>query len=86
MNYIIHTPSAVRLKKEILESVSNNRDARSLSNRLQPEVRKNGKDIVTWKCVETKANGKSLYTLLINGWRKEGVYPSSIILVIMRLK
>ena len=47
MNYVIHTPSAVRLKKEILESVSNNRDA-------------NGKDIVTWKCVETEANDKVL--------------------------
>lgn len=47
MNYIIHTPSAVRLKKEILESVSSNRDG-------------NGKDIVTWKCAETEANEKVL--------------------------
>lgn len=74
MNYIIHTPSAVRLKKEILESVSNNRDARSISDRLpldsvaftkrsdykEPEGRKNGKDIVTWKCVETEGNEKVL--------------------------
>ena len=47
MNYIIHTPSAVRLKKEILDSVMTGADS-------------NGKDIFTWKCVETEANDKVL--------------------------
>ena len=47
MNYVIHTPSAVRLKKEILESVSNNAGA-------------NGKTITTWQCVETEANDRVL--------------------------
>ena len=42
MNYIIHTPSAVKLKKEILDRVSEKIDA-------------NGKGIVTWQCVETDA-------------------------------
>ena len=58
MNYIIHTPSAVRLKKEILESVSNNRDA-------------NGKDIVTWKCVETETNDRVLVHTTYQ-WEKKG--------------
>lgn len=40
MNYIIHTPSAVRLKKEILDRVSEKVDA-------------NGKGIVTWQVAET---------------------------------
>lgn len=47
MNYIIHTPNAVKLKKEIIDSVMTGADA-------------SGKDIVTWKCVETEANEKVL--------------------------
>jgi len=47
MNYIIHTPSAVRLKKEILDSVQAGSDA-------------NGKSIISWKCFETEANDKVL--------------------------
>ena len=60
MNYIIHTPSAARLKKEILESVSAKADARSSSARLLPEGRKNGKGITTWQCVETGASERVL--------------------------
>lgn len=47
MNYIIHTPNAVKLKNEIIDSVMTGADA-------------SGKDIVTWKCVETEANDKVL--------------------------
>ena len=58
MNYIIHTPSAVRLKKEILESVSNNADA-------------NGKTIATWHCVETEANDRVLVHTT-DQWEEKG--------------
>ena len=58
MNYIIHTPNAVRLKKEILESVSNSADAK-------------GNDIRTWKCVETEANDKVLVHTT-DQWGKKG--------------
>lgn len=47
MNYIIHTPSAARLKKEILERVSEKVDA-------------NGKGITTWQCVETGVSERVL--------------------------
>ena len=47
MNYILHTPSAARLKKEILDKVSEKVDA-------------NGKGITTWQCVETGVNEKVL--------------------------
>ena len=47
MNYIIQTPSATRLKKEILDSVSAGADA-------------NGKSIDTWKCTETEEGDKVL--------------------------
>ena len=40
MNYIIHTPSAAKMKKEILDRVSEKIDV-------------NGKGIATWLCVET---------------------------------
>lgn len=40
MNYIIHTPSAARLKKEIFDRVSDKVDA-------------NGKGIATWQVAET---------------------------------
>ena len=58
MNYIIHTPSAVRLKKEIVDSVLAGEDSK-------------GKDIITWKCVETEANDKVLvYTA--DQWEEKG--------------
>ena len=47
MNYIIHTPSAARLKKEILDRVSEKADA-------------NGKGIATWQVIETDGNGQVL--------------------------
>ena len=47
MNYIIHTPSAARLKQEILDKVSEKVDA-------------NGKGITTWQCVETGATERVL--------------------------
>lgn len=39
MKYIIHTPSATRLKKEIIDSITEKVDG-------------NGKIIATWQCVE----------------------------------
>lgn len=47
MNYIIKTPSATKLKKAIIDSVTDKVDA-------------NGKGIATWQCVETDANEKVL--------------------------
>ena len=47
MNYTIHTPSAERLKKEILDRVSEKVDA-------------NGKGIATWQVSETDGNGHVL--------------------------
>ncbi len=58
MNYIIYTPNAVRLKKEILESVSNNSDG-------------DGSDIITWKCVETKGN-EIVLVYTANQWEEKG--------------
>lgn len=60
MNYIIYTPSAARLKKEILDRVSEKVDARSISDRLLPEGRKNGKGIATWQVAETDGGEKVL--------------------------
>ena len=58
MNYIIHTPSAVRLKKEIVD-------------RVLAGVDPSGKAIDTWKCVETEANDKVLvYTA--DQWEEKG--------------
>ena len=47
MNYIIHTPSATRLKQEILKRVEEKADA-------------NGNGIVTWKIADTDAHEKVL--------------------------
>ncbi len=58
MNYIIHTPSAVRLKKEILESISNNADT-------------DGKTIATWRCMETEAKEKVLVHT-VDQWDEKG--------------
>ena len=71
MNYIIQTPSAARLKKEILESVSAKADARSSSARLLPEGRKNGNGIATWQCVKTDGGDKAL-VLTEGQWAEKG--------------
>lgn len=47
MNYTIYTPSAAKLKKEILDRVFKKVDA-------------NGKGITTWQCVETDGSEKVL--------------------------
>lgn len=58
MNYIIQTPSATRLKREMLDCVSEKVDA-------------NGKGIVTWQCVETNVSDKVLvYTA--DQWAEKG--------------
>ena len=58
MNYIIKTPSATRLKKEILDCVSEKVDA-------------NGKGIATWQCVEAEISEKVLvYTT--DQWAEKG--------------
>lgn len=51
MNYIIHTPSAARLKTEILDRVSDKADA-------------DGKGIVTWQVAETDSGEKVLVLLV----------------------
>ena len=58
MNYIIHTPSAMRLKKEILERVSENVDA-------------NGKGIATWLVAETDGSEKVLVHTTVQ-WAEKG--------------
>ena len=58
MNYNIHTPNAVKLKKEILDSVLAGADS-------------NGKGIDTWKCVETEANDKVLVHTT-DQWEEKG--------------
>jgi hypothetical protein len=47
MNYIIKTPSATKLKEEIIERVTDKIDT-------------NGRGIATWQCVETDSNEKTL--------------------------
>lgn len=57
-NYIIQTPSARRLKEEILKSVESKVDA-------------NGNGIVNWQCVETDGGDKAL--VLTEGlWAEKG--------------
>ncbi len=58
MNYIIHTPSAVKLKKEILDRVSEKIDA-------------NGKGIATWQCIETDA-GERVLVHTTDQWAEKG--------------
>ena len=58
MNYIIQTPSAARLKKEILDSVEAKADA-------------NGKGIVTWQVAEQTQEKRCWYIPETNGQRKE---------------
>jgi hypothetical protein len=58
MNYIIYTPSAVRLKKEILDKVSDKIDA-------------NGKGIATWQCIEIDS-GERVLVHTIDQWAEKG--------------
>ena len=58
MNYIIHTPSVARLKKEILDRVSEKVDA-------------NGKGIATWQVEETDGGDKAL-VLTEGQWAEKG--------------
>lgn len=58
MNYIIQTPSARRLKEEILKSVESKADA-------------NGNGIATWQCVETDSADKAL-VLTEGQWAEKG--------------
>lgn len=58
MNYIIQTPSARRLKEEILKSVESKADA-------------NGSGIVNWKCVEIDGADKAL-VLTEGQWAEKG--------------
>ena len=58
MTYTIHTPSATRLKKEILDKVSAGADANAMI-------------IDTWKCVETE-DGDTVLTYTVDGWNEKG--------------
>ena len=58
MNYIIHTPSAARLKKEILDRVSEKVDT-------------NGKGIVTWQVAETDGSEK-VFVHTTDLWAEKG--------------
>ena len=58
MNYIIQTPSARRLKEEILKSVESKADG-------------NGNGIVNWQCVETDSADKAL-VLTEGQWAEKG--------------
>ena len=58
MNYIIQTPSARRLREEILKSVESKADA-------------NGNGIATWQCVETDSADKAL-VLTEGQWAEKG--------------
>ena len=58
MNYIIHTPSAAKLKREILDRVSDKIDA-------------NGKGIATWQCVETDT-GERVLVHTTDQWAEKG--------------
>lgn len=58
MNYIIHTPSATRLKQEILKRVEEKADA-------------NGKGIVTWQVAETD-DGAKVLVHTADQWAEKG--------------
>ena len=58
MNYIIQTPSARRLKEEILKSVASKADG-------------NGNGIANWQCVETDSADKAL-VLTEGQWEEKG--------------
>ena len=58
MNYIIHTPSVARLKKEIFDRISEKVDA-------------NGKGIATWQVAETGGSEKVLVHT-VDQWAEKG--------------
>lgn len=58
MKYIIHTPSATRLKQEITKCVSEKIDA-------------NGNGIATWKCVETDGSD-NVFVHTKDQWAEKG--------------
>lgn len=58
MPYTIHTPSAARLKKEIL-------------NRVSAKVDGDGKGIATWQCVEIAA-GERVLVHTTDQWAEKG--------------
>lgn len=58
MLYTIHTPSAARLKKEIL-------------NRVLAKVDTDGKGIATWQCVEIAA-GERVLVHTTDQWAEKG--------------
>ena len=58
MNYIIYTPSATRLKKEIFDRVSRKADA-------------NGKCIATWQCIKTDI-GEKVLVYTVAQWAEKG--------------
>lgn len=58
MNYIIYTPSATRLRKEILDRVSEKADA-------------NGKGIATWQCIKTDI-GEKVLVYTVDQWAEKG--------------
>ena len=58
MNYVIKTPSATKLKKEIIDCVSSKVDA-------------NGKGIATWQCVETE-NADKVLVHTTDQWAEKG--------------
>ena len=58
MNYIIYTPSVARLKKEIVERVTEGADA-------------NGKAIVTLKCLDAEG-GEKVLVHTADQWAEEG--------------
>ena len=58
MNYTIYTPSAAKLKKEIL-------------NRVFKKVDDSGKGITTWQCVDTDG-GEKVLVHTIDQWAEKG--------------
>lgn len=58
MNYIIKSPSATKLKNEILDCVSQKVDV-------------NGKGIALWQCEETDSNERVLVHI-VDQWREKG--------------
>ena len=66
MNYTIYTPSASKLKKEILARVSEKVDA-------------NGKGIATWQVADTDGNGQVLVHTT-DQWAEKGCIVLKLVL------
>ena len=83
MNYIIHTPSAARLKTEILDRVSEkaavereqSKDVlsycRAEAGSALAKVDANGKGIVTWQVAETDS-GEKVLVHTADQWAEKG--------------